>query len=161
MMWAGACQGEKGGSASWDKYHLQSSHCCVTLSLPFNHSGLIVIPFIYPLITSPTHSINSVSTYYVPDFMLLRMYLVLTKHNQYNSLSSRHSRSMNHKQIECNTTLLLWKPAALSTVFEDGQVYKGITIVLPDKGLLPTNDHLAGASQDVLWESLAWPLLKE
>lgn len=149
-MWAVACQGEKGGSESGDKYHLQSSHCCVTRSLPFNHAGLIVLPFIYPLITSPSHSFNSVSTHYIADFMRLHMCLVLTKHNQYNSLSSRHSRSVKHKQIDCNTTLLSLKPAALGTAFADGQVYKGVTIVLPDKGLLPTNDHLAGASQGAL-----------
>lgn len=137
MVWAAACQEKRDGSESGDKCHLQSRHYCVTLSLSFNHLGFIALPFICLLFNLLIPSVNILSAYYVPDTML-HTYLVLTKYNQYkddysNFLSSRNSRLEKHTQINCSTALLVLKQGALITRFEDGQVYKGIEIVLPDK----------------------------
>lgn len=135
MVWATACQGKRGESKSGDKCHLHSSHCCVTLSLSFYHSGFIALPSTCPLLNLPIHLINFMSTRYMPDTML-HTYLVLTKYNRFkdkqsNSLSSRNSRSEKHKHSYI--TLLVLNQSALITRFKDGQVYKGIEIVLPDK----------------------------
>lgn len=135
MVWATACQGKRGESKSGDKCYLHSSHCCVTLRLSLYHSGLTALPSTRPLVNSPIHFINFMSTCYVPDTMP-HIYLVLTKYNHFkdkqsNSLSSRNSRSEKHKQTY--TTLLVLNEGALITRFKDGQVYKGIEIVLPDK----------------------------
>lgn len=117
------CQGQ-GGPTSRDKCHLQSSHCCVTLSLSFNHSGLITLPSIYPLLNPPLHLINFMSTCYVPATGL-HTYLMLNIYNQHKDeysrcLTSRSFVSEKHKQINCKTTLLVLNQGSFIRGFEDG-----------------------------------------